>query len=115
MAAGDPLMFGNANAKLMNHQCDGDPCRVCGSVIVTSATAIPSNTACAVPAPQNGIIEFPGPGYADWPTTVSPPPKPPAPPQHMHYHFTPSPAPRLSDEDVERIAKRVAELLKERP
>lgn len=51
-----------------------------------------------------------------WPQTVPPqstwPPVPtyqPSPEQHTHYHFTPQ---TLSDEDVERIAKRVAELLK---
>jgi hypothetical protein len=34
-------------------------------------------------------------------------------PQHTHYHFMPYPQEtKLSDEDAERIAKRVAELLK---
>jgi hypothetical protein len=32
--------------------------------------------------------------------------------QHTHYHFTPAP---LLDADVERIAKRVAELIKAAP
>lgn len=50
-----------------------------------------------------------------WPQTV--PPQQPTwaplqqPEQHTHYHFTPSEQ-RLSDDDVERIARRVAELLK---
>lgn len=50
-----------------------------------------------------------GPGLIDqWPR-----PEAPAVPVHTHYHFSPTaPAPRLSDEDIERIAKRVAELLK---
>lgn len=34
-----------------------------------------------------------------------------APQPHTHYHFTAPP--RLSDEDVEHIARRVAELLRE--
>lgn len=45
----------------------------------------------------------------DWPLVAWPPVQQLA-PAHTHYHFTPAP-PRLSDEDVERIAKRVAEML----
>lgn len=70
-------------------------------------------------APQTCIVEWPP---QPWQPTVTPfVPVAPAPyvapaipQQHTHYHFTPL-VPRLSDEDVERIAKRVAELLKEAP
>jgi len=54
----------------------------------------------------------PWPGYK--PTYVPPTYVPigPAPNHHTHYHFSPVPQ-KLSDEDVERIARRVAEILRE--
>ena len=60
-----------------------------GAATSTSGTAIPS---------QWGVIDY-GQFRA-----------PDAPVQHTHYHLATQP--RLSDEDVERIAKRVAELLR---
>ncbi len=49
----------------------------------------------------------------DWPwQPFAPAGAPIVPLQHTHYHFTPT---SLSDTDVERIAKRVAELLKAAP
>lgn len=55
------------------------------------------------------IIEWPY-GWYGWPTQTVPGTyvAPAQPDQHTHYHF----AQRLSDEDVDRIARRVAELLK---
>lgn len=66
-------------------------------------------TPCCAPAPtfQSCIVEIPG---------LWPPVQPQPFQQHTHYHFTPTheaAVPRLSDEDVERIARRVAELLKD--
>ncbi len=62
----------------------------------------------AVHVPSCCIIDWPPPGPS--PTYVPMGPAPYVPPQHTHYHFA---APLgLSDEDVERIAKRVAELLR---
>ena len=53
----------------------------------------------------------PWPGNNPWQPWVQSIPytAPVAPLQYTHYHFTPAP---LSDADVERIAKRVAELLR---
>ncbi len=78
----------------------------------------PVETACA----PNPWAHVAGDGagiqscIVDWPTTpwqpwISPhvPVSPMVPLQHTHYHFTPAP---LSDADVDRIAKRVVELLK---
>ncbi len=70
---------------------------------------------------QNCIVDWPQQWPWNPPTWVNPPtwisPHAPAmapvvPLQHTHYHFTPAP---LSDADVERIAKRVAELIKAVP
>ena len=70
---------------------------------------------------QSCIID---PWPRQWPHTVCPEPQWPVPTynlpqpaQHTHYHFTPNPQPQLplTDYDVERIAKRLAELLKEKP
>lgn len=51
-------------------------------------------------------------GLPTWPAPTYQPA-----PQHTHYHLTPNPQPQLplTDYDVERIAKRLAELLKEAP
>ena len=75
------------------------------TMVVTDGSVALDNVCAAPPMNvQSCIIEFP--------TTWAPAPQPV---QHTHYHFTPAPpvAPRLSDDDVERIAKRVAELLKD--
>jgi hypothetical protein len=58
--------------------------------------------------PQNCFIDWPPPELS--PTFVPVAPDV-APQPHRHYHF--APAQHLSDEDVERIAKRVADLLRE--
>ncbi len=71
----------------------------------TWVTVAANNTACA---PVSCIIDWPpaGPLPAFMPAAA-----PAVLPAHTHYHF--APPQRLSDEDVERIAKRVAELLRE--
>lgn len=51
----------------------------------------------------------------DWPWTWKPTP-PAMQTTHHHYHFTPNPTPiptKLSDGDVDRIARRLAVLLRE--
>jgi len=54
--------------------------------------------------------------FNPWPghlPTFNPAPYQPLPAdQHTHYHFAPVPQ-KLTDEDVERIARRVVELLRE--
>jgi hypothetical protein len=80
-----------------------------------------ANAACAAPgvtiraqvidlnAAQNCIIDWPQNPWQPWGNPTAPTV---VPLQHTHYHFTPlTPTPTLSDADVERIAKRVAELL----
>ena len=67
---------------------------------------IPPNFAACAPAPtfQSCIVESP------WAPAVFQQPAQ----QHTHYHMAPAILPsRLSDEDIERIAKRVVELLKD--
>jgi hypothetical protein len=58
---------------------------------------------------QNCIVDWPTTPWQPW---VNPAMAPVVPLQHTHYHFTPAP---LLDADVERIAKRVAELIKAAP
>lgn len=51
--------------------------------------------------------------YGTWPWQQQGTYQPVAlPEQHTHYHFTPAQPAPLSDADIERIARRVAELLK---
>lgn len=69
--------------------------------------AYPLNVAAgAVCAPMNCIIDWPPNPWA--PGFVPVAPAQPA----THFHFTP--APQISDADVERIAKRAADIIIER-
>ncbi len=67
--------------------------------------------ACIIDYPPFG----PSPFQPTYPQPLYYPPLRPEPvvPAHTHYHFTPNATPALSDADVDRIARRLAEILKE--
>jgi hypothetical protein len=76
---------------------------VAGNANACAANPMQAVQACIIDLTPNWI-----PAESPWrePTYQYPPPA-----QHTHYHYAANPAP-LSDADVERIARRVAELLK---
>lgn len=74
--------------------------------ITTTTVDLAGLAGAAVNVPQSCIIDW----HPQWVPAVTPYVAPVAPQQHAHYHFTPTP---LSDADVDRIARRVAEILRE--